>query len=179
MEWILFIKPDYLALTSDLSRPFGRPVYPFGHPNSGAQKTLQVFFFQFDFNKNTLNSNQHFTMRLIISKFLRKQKCRQKRKTARQKDIKVKQKISMKMLSFIQIRIRSHRCSHFFLDFFTKLLPFIKWHEYFTLLHVLFSVFLHLLSSENSVSHKFTAIQSFYLNIWIPKKKYEEECFVM
>ena len=34
-----------------------------------------------------------FTMYLIISKWLRKQKCRQKKKTMRQKDVKKKEQI--------------------------------------------------------------------------------------
>ena len=37
---------------SDIFKPFGRLVYQFGHPNSGTQKTLQVFFFQLYFNKS-------------------------------------------------------------------------------------------------------------------------------
>ena len=35
-----------------------------------------------------------FTMHLIISKGLRKQKCEQKRKITRQKDVKVKEEIA-------------------------------------------------------------------------------------
>ena len=46
-------KQDYTY--SDVFRPFGRPVYPFGRPNSGAQNnTFQVFFLRCISTKNTL-----------------------------------------------------------------------------------------------------------------------------
>ena len=68
----------------DVSRQFGRPAYQFGHPNSGTQKTLFKFF---HFNKKYVEvAINDFTKDLIILKWLRRQKCRQKRKTMKQKD---------------------------------------------------------------------------------------------
>ena len=57
--------------TIDIFRSFGRPVYWLGRPNSGAQKTLFKFAF--------------FRMDLLISKWLRIKKWKQKRKTMRQR----------------------------------------------------------------------------------------------
>ena len=48
--------------------------------------TFQVFFFKLYFSKNYVEvAISDFTMHLIISKWLRTQKCRQKRKTMRQR----------------------------------------------------------------------------------------------
>ena len=41
-------------IASDIFRPFGRPVYGFGHPNSDAQKTLFKFFCFICISTNTL-----------------------------------------------------------------------------------------------------------------------------
>ena len=57
--------------TIDIFRSFGRPVYWLGRPNSGAQKTVFKFAF--------------FRMDLLISKWLRIKKWKQKRKTLRQR----------------------------------------------------------------------------------------------
>ena len=57
--------------TIDIFRSFGRPVYWLGRPNSGAQKTVFKFAF--------------FRMDLLISKWLRIKKWKQKRKTMRQR----------------------------------------------------------------------------------------------
>ena len=65
----------------DVSRLFGRPVYRFGYPNSGAQKTLFVFsFFSTASAKICWIAINDFTMHLTVLKFLRRQKCREKRK---------------------------------------------------------------------------------------------------
>ena len=65
----------------DVSRLFGRPVYRFGYPNSGAQKTLFVFsFFSTASTKICWIAINDFTMHLTVLKFLRRQKCREKRK---------------------------------------------------------------------------------------------------
>ena len=55
-------------------------------PKLGCPKnTFQVFFFQFYFNKKYVEvSINDFKIHLIISKWLSRQKCRQKRKTMRQ-----------------------------------------------------------------------------------------------
>ena len=78
-------------MCSDVFRPFGRPVYWFGHPDFGATKnTFQVFFFQLHFNKKHVEVViNEFPMHLIISNWLRIQKCRQ-RKTVRQKQVEPK-----------------------------------------------------------------------------------------
>ena len=47
--------PCVQGVNSDVSRLFGRPVYRFGCPNSGAQKTLFKFsFFNYISSKNML-----------------------------------------------------------------------------------------------------------------------------
>ena len=75
----------FLYLTSDVFRPFGRPVSQFECPNSGTQKTLFNFFFQLYFNKVYVEiAISDFTMYLVL-KWLRIQKCKQKRKTMRLK----------------------------------------------------------------------------------------------
>ena len=76
-------------MCSDILSRFGRPVYWFGHPDFGAIKnTFQVFFFQLYFNKKHVEVLiNEFRMHLIISNWLRIQKCRQKRKTMRQKQV--------------------------------------------------------------------------------------------
>ena len=67
---------------------------------------FQVLIFQLYFNKNVLKlAINNFTMHLIILKWLRRQKCRQKRKTMRQRDVKARQEIICK-------------CSLFYFDFF-------------------------------------------------------------
>ena len=44
-----------ISFVSDVFRPFGRPVYRFGYPNSGAQKTLfKSSFFSCISTKNML-----------------------------------------------------------------------------------------------------------------------------
>ena len=53
---------------------------------------FQVFFFQLYFNKKYFEVAKHFTMHLIIWKWLPRQKCRQKRKTMQQKEDKEKEK---------------------------------------------------------------------------------------
>ena len=70
----------------------------------------KYYFSSFDFlvyfNKNVLKlAINNFTMHLIILKWLRRQKCRQKRKTMRQRDVKARQEIICK-------------CSLFYFDFF-------------------------------------------------------------
>ena len=83
-----------LSYFRDVSRPFGRPVYWFGDPNSGAQITLLkfCFFSSISTKKYVEVAMNYFTMHLIISKWLRRQKCRQKTKTLRQKESKRKKK---------------------------------------------------------------------------------------
>ena len=78
-----YIGKDYIQYkyASGVFRPFGRLVYRFGCRNFGPQKILQVFFFQLYFNKKYVEVMiNDFTMHLIISKWLRRQKCREKRK---------------------------------------------------------------------------------------------------
>ena len=57
-----------------------------GIPVGVPKDTLQVFFFPLYFNKKYVKVEiNDYTMHLIISKWLRMQKCRQLRKTMRQK----------------------------------------------------------------------------------------------
>ena len=63
------------------------------HPSSHAQVSFfQVLFFRLYFNKKYVEvAVNDFTMHLIISKWLRRQKCRQEKETRRQKGIEVKE----------------------------------------------------------------------------------------
>ena len=74
-----------LSFSNMLSDVF-RPLYRLGRPNSGAQKTLQVFFFRLYFSKKYVElAINYFGVHLIVSKWLRRQKCRRNRKTMRQR----------------------------------------------------------------------------------------------
>ena len=56
------IKIIECGLGSDLSRPFGSPVYRFGHPNSGAQKRFFYFLFEDFFLTSTEKSVSFFNL---------------------------------------------------------------------------------------------------------------------
>ena len=82
---------------SDVSRMFGRPIYWFGRPDSGAQKTLVEFsFIRCTSKKIWWIEINDFTMHLINSKFLRRRKSRHERKTMRQKDVEAKEELQWK-----------------------------------------------------------------------------------
>ena len=128
-----------LDVYSNVFRLFGRPVYRFGRPNSGAQKT----FFKFSFfscistKKDVKVAINNFTMHLIISKWLRIQKCREKKKnnTKRLKQKKKlsskrKKKLRQKVFSFIYVSYRS--CEYLLFHL----------HKQFTLLRVIPSAIL-------------------------------------
>ena len=84
--------------------------------------TFQVLLFQFHFNKKIVEVViNDFKVYVIILKWLRGPKCRQ-RKTVRQKDIKAKERIIYKSLFIYLKRNRSWRRSLFLLDFFMNLL---------------------------------------------------------
>ena len=56
------------------------------------QKTLSSFLSQFYFNKKYIEVEiNDFKMHLIISKWLKRQKCRQKRKTMWQEEVEAKE----------------------------------------------------------------------------------------
>ena len=77
---------------SDVFRPIGRPIYRFGCPNTGAQKTLFKFsFFLIAFQQNIhWSSHNDFTVHLIIiSKWLKQQNVDRK-KTMRQNEVEAK-----------------------------------------------------------------------------------------
>ena len=58
----------------------------------GTKKASVSLFFQFYFNKKYVEvAINDFTMHLIILKWLRRQKCRQKRKTKKQKEVEAKE----------------------------------------------------------------------------------------
>ena len=59
----------------------------------GTKKAPVSLFFQFYFNKKYVElAINDFTMHLIILKWLRRQKCRQKRKIMKQKEVEAKEK---------------------------------------------------------------------------------------
>ena len=73
-----------------------------------SKSTFQVFFFQLYFNKKYVKvAINDFTMYLIISKWLRIKKCRQKRKSVRQKGRSERRNCQRKC--FYLIRNRSHK----------------------------------------------------------------------
>ena len=91
---------------------------------------FQVLFFQLHFNKKHVEvAIINFTMHLIISKWLGWQNANRWEKQCDKKMLMRKRKPSVKVFSFILICKRSRKCSIFLLDFFTKLLPFIKWYK--------------------------------------------------
>ena len=54
-------------MDSDIFRPFRRPVYQLGHPNSGAQKHFSSFFFSVYFNKKYVEVKiNDFTLYITI-----------------------------------------------------------------------------------------------------------------
>ena len=105
-----------------MSRSFGRPVYRFGSSKSGAKKTLfQFSFFSFISTKVAISN---FTMHLIISKWLRRQKCWENRK------INEAEKRWSGKRNSLQKCFHSFKCLLFLLDSFTKVLPVIKRRKY-------------------------------------------------
>ena len=81
---------DFLrkSSNSDVSRAFGRPIYRFRRPKK--------HFLSWTSTRVVIND---FTMRLIISKFLRRQTCRKKRRRDK-KTLKWKKKLLTKVFSF-------------------------------------------------------------------------------
>ena len=68
----------------------------------GAQKTLFKFSFSVVFQQKHVEiAISDFIMHLINWKWLRIHKCRQKRKTMRREELEAKEKISMRVFSFI------------------------------------------------------------------------------
>ena len=101
---------------TDVLRPPGRPVYRFGDQTLPPKKQFSIFFFQLYFNKKydevAIND---LTMHLIISKRFRRQKCRQKSKAVRQKEVEAKEQTVYKKV-FIHLNTnRSRECSLFLL----------------------------------------------------------------
>ena len=94
---------------------FGRPIYRFGRPHSGTQITFFTFcFFSCISTKKYVELEiNDFKMHLIISKWLRRQKCRQKRKAIRQKDVEAKEEILCESV-FIHLFSINHENVHFF-----------------------------------------------------------------
>ena len=136
------------------------------HPNN----TFQVLFFPSDLNKKYDEAAiRDFTMHQIISKWLRTQKCRQKRKTLRPQDVEAKEEIACESVFIYLKRNRSWKCLLFLLDFFRYLLQVINdvnslpWFMWFLIYYLL-----HLFSSDHfNSSHKFIAIQTLFFNVWI------------
>ena len=99
---------------SDVFRLFGRSVCQFGRPNSRSHKKLFKFLFQLCFNKKQVEVVVNdFTMHLIISKWLRIQKCRQKRKTMRERGRNERRNCQRKCFDSFNYVI-DHASTHFF-----------------------------------------------------------------
>ena len=89
----------------EVSMLFGRPVYQFGCPKSGAKIILCKFcFFQLYFNKKNCEvAINDFTMHIITSKRLTVQDKNRKSKIVRQKDVEAKEEIAYKSV-FIYLK---------------------------------------------------------------------------
>ena len=124
-------------------------VYQFGCPNSGTQKnTFQDFFFQLYFKYVEVAIND-FTMHLIILKWLRIQKCKQKRKKTRQRG-----------------RSKRRNCQQKCYHSFNYIINHLSIHFFFYVNSCINLLHLFKLRSLWS-SHKLIVIQIFYLNTWI------------
>ena len=100
----------------DIFRSFGKPVYQFGCRNSCAQKTVFKFFSLVVFQKKekvevAINDS---AMQLIISKWLRIHKCRQKRITMREKGRKERRNCQQKCFHSFNYAIDHASISLFF-----------------------------------------------------------------
>ena len=83
----------------------------------GPIKLFQVFFFQLHFNKS---SDNDFTVHIIISEWLGRQKCRKKRQKMGQKDVEVKQEIAIKCFhSFKLVLDHAYVCFFFLISLWT------------------------------------------------------------
>ena len=142
-----------ITLNSDVFRPFGRPVNRFGHPNSCTPQKYEIFFFQLYFKKKYVEEAiSYFKMHLIISKWLRIQKCRQKRKTVRRARSERRNCQRKCFHSFTYVI--DHTSIHFFfyVNSLFLLIPFALLAAYYKL------------RSLRS-SHNLIVIHIFYLNI--------------
>ena len=97
-----FLDVIRMSMSRDMSRLFGRPVRLFGHPNWYTDNTFQVLLFQFHFNKKFVEVViNDFKVYVIIFKWLREPKCRQREKQWDKKTSKKKKELSTKVFSFI------------------------------------------------------------------------------
>ena len=128
VDEVLSINPN------DASRPSGKPVYRFVR-----QKTfLKFYFFSCISTKVAIND---FTMYLVISKWLRRQKCRKRKKWDK------------KMLKWKKNCLQ--KCFHSF--------KYVLDHSFCTTCYIFSARLLH-------SSHKFMTMQPFW-NIWIFKNQ--------
>ena len=83
-----------------------------------AKNTFQIFFLQLYFNKKYVEvAINNSTMCLIASKWLRRQKSRQKRKTMRQKEVKAKEETLQKSFpSFKYLLDHANVCFLFYIN---------------------------------------------------------------
>ena len=95
LQFVLGFSVQIISVCSDVSRPFWRTVYRFGRPNFGAKKTLFRFsFFSCISTKNTLKQSMISQHIKLFGNDLEDKKCRQKRKTMRQKELKRKKEFN-------------------------------------------------------------------------------------
>ena len=153
----------------EVSWPFGRLVYWFGRQNSGTEITLfKILLFHLYLNKKYVKvAINDFTIHLIISKWFRRRKCRQKQ--CDKKMSKPKKKWPTKVFFMYLKRSRSWKCLLIIFNFFRNLLQAIKRRKWFTLLRVIPCVLLTASFQLRSLrsSHEFIAIQILFLNMWI------------
>ena len=113
---------------SDVSRSLGAPIYWFVRQKSGAQKTIFEFslFFQLYFIKKYIDiAINDFTKHLIILKWLRR-RMHIEEKNIEKKICQSKRRNYLQVFYFIHLQNKSCKCLLFLLEFFMRLLPFIK-----------------------------------------------------
>ena len=123
------------SLTATYSGRLGDRYTGLGAQTLASKKSFSSFLFQLYFNKKQVEvAINDFTMRLIISKWLRIQRCRQKRKTMRQRGRNERRNCQRKCFDSFNLRNRSRECSLFLLrKEFTLLRVFLLYY----LLHLL------------------------------------------
>ena len=117
-----FLKEVFPKMILGLKQKFGRWVYLLLCPKNN----FQVLFFQLYFNKKYVEvAISDFKMVLIILKWRRKQKFRQKRKTMRQKN-RVKEEIVYENVLIYLNTQQIRKMFAFLLDFVTNVLQVNK-----------------------------------------------------
>ena len=116
---LMFLRILKKTIIRDVSRPFGRPVYPL--------ELFSSFVFQLYSNKKYVEvAIKDFTMHLIISKWIRKQNCKHKINYETKRRESDRKNCRRKCFHLFKYVIDHGKSSLFLLDFFTNLLQVTK-----------------------------------------------------